>query len=193
VPGELDTVWVHEVWSSRAAADGAVDPGSDEVQAVLALLDGTPEVLETVIEGGLGPRAVQPPAQRRGHTLLNLLEAEDLAPRHGLEAMGETRVPRAALGAERTGIAHYRQRPGRQPFGHRHEAAEEIYVVLGGSGRVKLDDEVVELHPLDALRVAPGTTRQFEAGPEGMEYLAFGPHLAGESEVLPGWWEDEKG
>ena len=60
--------------------------------------------------------------------------------------------------------------------------------MLSGSGRVKLDDDIVELAPLDALRVAPAVTRQFEAGPDGMDFLAFGRRHAGDGEVIPGWW-----
>jgi quinol monooxygenase YgiN/mannose-6-phosphate isomerase-like protein (cupin superfamily) len=189
-PADPELVRVVEVWTSAAAAADALDAGSDEVQAVMALLDGSPQMTEGAVQGGLGPRTLQAPSQRRGYTLRHLLDAEDLAPRFGLSEMGETRVPRKEIGAERTGLSHYRQKPGRQPFGHQHRFAEEVYVVLAGNGRVKLDDDVVELAPLDVLRVAPATIRQFEAGPEGMEYLAFGPHAEGEAEMLPGWWAD---
>ena len=80
----------------------------------------------------------------------------------------EARFAQDDLDAERTGVSHHRLKPGkRQPFGHKHEQAEEIYVVLGGSGRIKLDDEVIEVEPLDAIRVAPDVTRAFEAGPGG--------------------------
>jgi quercetin dioxygenase-like cupin family protein len=62
--------------------------------------------------------------------------------------------------------------------------------VLSGSGRVKLDGEIVELQPLDALRVSPPVTRQFEAGPDGLELLAFGPRHEGDSELINDWWTD---
>ena len=62
-------------------------------------------------------------------------------------------------------------------------------MVLSGSGRAKLDDEVIELRALDALRIAPATARALEAGPSGMEVLAFGPRAPGDAEMLPGWWE----
>ena len=78
----------------------------------------------------------------------------------------------------------------RQPFGHRHDAAEEIYVVLAGSGRAKLDEDIVEIERLDAIRVAPGVTRAFEAGSDGIELLAFGPRRDGDGELIPGWWTD---
>jgi mannose-6-phosphate isomerase-like protein (cupin superfamily) len=65
-----------------------------------------------------------------------------------------------------------------------------VYVVLAGSGRVKLDEDIVEVTRLDAIRVAPEVTRAFEAGPEGIEILAFGPRHEGDGEVIQGWWSD---
>jgi mannose-6-phosphate isomerase-like protein (cupin superfamily) len=76
-------------------------------------------------------------------------------------------------------------KPGkRHAFAHRHQEAEEVYVVLSGSGRVKLDDEIVEVGPMDAIRVAPAVTRAFEAGPEGLELLVFGPRHEGDAEIV---------
>jgi len=123
------------------------------------------------------------------YTLKNLTEIEDSAAKSGVGETQEARFANEALDAEDTGLSHHRVRPGkRQGFAHRHESAEEVYVVLTGSGRVKLDDDIVEIESLDALRVAPGVTRQFEAGPEGLEMVAFGPRHEGDGEVLPGWW-----
>jgi mannose-6-phosphate isomerase-like protein (cupin superfamily) len=125
------------------------------------------------------------------YTKANLLEVDDVAAAHGFGEAHEARFARGALDAQDTGLAHFRLRAGkRQPFAHRHGAAEEIYVVLSGSGRVRLDDDIVELGPLDAVRVAPGVTRRFEAGPHGMEFLAVGPHREGDGEVVQGFWED---
>ncbi len=125
------------------------------------------------------------------YTHRNLTEVKDSAPDFGLEADGEARFAKDDLNGEETGVSHHRVRPGRrQPFGHRHEEAEEIYVVLAGSGRMKLDEEIIELEPLDAVRVAPQVTRAFEAGPEGIEVLAFGPRCDGDGELIPGWWSD---
>ena len=82
-------------------------------------------------------------------------------------------------------------KPGqREAFAHRHRAAEEIYVVLAGSGRVKLDAELVELAPLDAVRVSPGVARSFEAGPGGLEVLIFGPHVASDGELVEDFWAE---
>lgn len=125
------------------------------------------------------------------HTIKNLNAVEDVASKYGLGESGEARFAREDLDATQTGLSHQRLRPGkRQQFGHRHDEAEEIYLVLSGSGRVKLDDEIVEIERLDAIRVSPKTTRAFEAGPDGLELVAFGPHKQGDGEILPGWWTD---
>jgi mannose-6-phosphate isomerase-like protein (cupin superfamily) len=76
----------------------------------------------------------------------------------------------------------------RQGFGHKHDKAEEIYVVLSGSGRAKLDDDVIDLGTMDAIRVAPNVTRAFEAGSEGLELLAFGPRHDGDGELVQDFW-----
>ena len=123
------------------------------------------------------------------YTYKKLGEVEDSAPKFGMEELQEARFANDALDVERTGVSLHRLRPGkRQAFGHRHDQAEEVYVVLSGTGRVKLDAEIVELEPLDALRVAPGVMRQFEAGENGLEWLAFGARHDGDGEIVPGWW-----
>lgn len=78
----------------------------------------------------------------------------------------------------------------RPPFGHRHESQEEVYVVLAGTARLRVEDEVVELGPLDAARVSPTAARCLEGGPEGAVVLAFGAPSHGnrDAEMLPGWW-----
>jgi mannose-6-phosphate isomerase-like protein (cupin superfamily) len=122
-------------------------------------------------------------------TKISLLAVDDAAPANGFGDRWEARVAREALGAQDTGVTHFRLRPGRRsPFAHRHREAEEIYVVLSGSGRVKLDDEVFEVRPLDAIRVAPATVRAFEAGEDGLELLAFGPHRAGDGAAVEDPW-----
>jgi mannose-6-phosphate isomerase-like protein (cupin superfamily) len=125
-------------------------------------------------------------------TKVSLASVHDVAPANGFGDRWEARVAREALAAERTGVALFRLRPGkRSPFTHRHTDAEEIYVVLSGSGRVKLDDEIFDVAPLDAVRVAPSTARAFEAGPDGLEFLAFGAHHAGDGEPVEDPWTDE--
>ena len=125
------------------------------------------------------------------YTLKKLTDVEDSAATAGIGEIQEARFANDDLDTEATGVSHHRIHAGkRQAFGHRHENAEEVYVVLAGSGRVKLDDEIVELTKLDALRVEPGVIRQFEAGSEELEMLAFGPRHEGDGEVMPDWWSD---
>jgi mannose-6-phosphate isomerase-like protein (cupin superfamily) len=126
------------------------------------------------------------------YTIKNLRETEDKAPGFGLSEIQEAHFPAGELGAESTGLAFQVIHPGRrQGFAHRHENAEEIYVVLAGSGKIKLDDETVEVGPLDAIRVAPAVTRAFEAGPDGLELIAFGPRHEGDGEIIrEGFWAD---
>jgi mannose-6-phosphate isomerase-like protein (cupin superfamily) len=125
------------------------------------------------------------------YTHKSLTEVKDAAPDFGYGELQEARFAGGAFDAEETGFSHIRVKPGkRQGFAHRHDEAEEVYVVLSGSGRVKLDDDIIELTALDALRVSPGVTRQFEGGPDGIELLAFGPRHEGDGEILPGWWSD---
>ena len=122
----------------------------------------------------------------------NLLQIADLSEQFGIADVGEVRYVREQVGAERTGLTLYRMRPGRRDrFGHRHAAVEELYVCLSGSGRAKVDDELVELAPWDVLRVAPAAVRAFEAGPDGMDLLATGVHVPGDGEMLEDPWTAE--
>ena len=82
-----------------------------------------------------------------GHTQINLTDVEDAALANGLGHRWEARVAREDLDAEQTGLTHFRLRPGkRSPFMHRHKRAEEVYVILSGTGRIKLDDEIFDVH-----------------------------------------------
>jgi mannose-6-phosphate isomerase-like protein (cupin superfamily) len=123
-------------------------------------------------------------------THVNLGDVEDQAPTFGYGEFGEARFARGALDAAATGVSLQRLRPDvRQAFAHRHQSAEEVYVVLSGSGRIRVDDEVVELRPLDAIRIAPEATRQLEAGPEGLEVLAFGTaYELSDAELVRDFW-----
>jgi mannose-6-phosphate isomerase-like protein (cupin superfamily) len=121
----------------------------------------------------------------------NLRDVEDSALKYGFSEAQEARFPRADLEAQQTGVNYLIVKPGqREAFAHRHKQAEEIYVVLAGSGRVKLDDDLVELGPLDCVRVSPGTARRFEADGEGLEVLIFGPHVEGDGETLADFWSE---
>ena len=129
-----------------------------------------------------------------GYTHLNLeRDVEDMAPKFGYAPDLESRFAREPLELTQSGLGFYRIAPGfRLPFGHLHTEQEEVYVVVAGSARMKVGDEVIELGQWDALRVAPGEWRGFEAGPEGAELLAFGaPNTDNkDAELAPGWWED---
>jgi mannose-6-phosphate isomerase-like protein (cupin superfamily) len=126
------------------------------------------------------------------HTHIRLTEVRDSAPEFGLGDDQAARFANGALETEQTGVSHHRLKPGkRQRFGHRHEEAEEVYVVLSGNGRIKLDDEIIQLQPLDAVRIAPHVTRAVEAGRGGIEFIAVGPRHEGDGELIPGWWSDD--
>jgi mannose-6-phosphate isomerase-like protein (cupin superfamily) len=101
------------------------------------------------------------------------------------------RFARAALGSPELGVSRFTYQPGaRMPWGHRHHEQEEVYVVVSGSGRAKLDNEIIELEAWDALRVAPAVIRSFEAGLDGMDVLCIGGRKpAGpDSERHPDFW-----
>jgi mannose-6-phosphate isomerase-like protein (cupin superfamily) len=123
------------------------------------------------------------------HTKKNLRHIDDSAVEYGLSDTQEARFARRDLAAEQTGVTYLTIKPGRrEAFAHRHREAEEVYVVLAGSGRVKLDDHLVDLIELDAVRVGAGTARQLEAGPNGLQVLIFGSHVEGDVEQVPDFW-----
>ena len=102
-------------------------------------------------------------------------------------------MARVPLELEHSGVSYLRLAPGfRIPWGHTHKTQEEVYVLVGGSLRAKLDDEIVELRPFDAVRVHKNTMRGFEAGPDGAEMIAIGaPHTGpGDAQTVDGWWDD---
>ncbi|MDX6508158.1 MAG: hypothetical protein QOG06_2802 [Gaiellaceae bacterium] len=129
-----------------------------------------------------------------GYTKINLKDdVEDQAPNFGLGGKIEARMARVPLELEHSGVSYQRLSPNyRLPFGHTHKTQEEVYVLISGSARAKLGDEVVELRPFDALRVPKETARAFEAGPEGAELIAIGaPNTGpGDAEMVNDWWDD---
>jgi quercetin dioxygenase-like cupin family protein len=128
-----------------------------------------------------------------GYTITNLKDIEDAAEKFGMGPDLETRFARDQLGAERLALSYQRLAPGfRMPFGHKHETQEELYVVIGGGGRVKLDDEVLDVRQWDVVRVAKETMRAFEAGPDGLAFLAIGTPKTGpgDADMTQGWWTD---
>jgi mannose-6-phosphate isomerase-like protein (cupin superfamily) len=126
------------------------------------------------------------------YTKTNLRDVENMAPKFDMPEEMEARFARRAVGGETLGLSLFTLAPNfRIPFGHKHETQEEVYVVVRGSGRVKVGDEVVELAQWDAIRFAKNTMRDMEAGPDGIEYVAFGAgEDANEVEMAPGWWSD---
>jgi uncharacterized cupin superfamily protein len=128
------------------------------------------------------------------YTKLNLKrDVEDQAPKFGYSPGVESRFARGPLGLERIGVSNFKVSPGfRMPFGHSHTEQEEVYLVVSGAARVKLDDDVVELAEWDAVRIPPGVTRAFEGGPDGAEIVAFGgPSTDGRDfEMDQDFWKD---
>ena len=119
------------------------------------------------------------------YTIKNLREVEDSAQEGGLSDFIEARFAHEELGSERSGISYQVMKAGqRQPFAHKHGEMEEIYVVVSGTGRVKLDDMVEEVGPFDAIRIAPSVVRAFEAGDDDLVLLVFSPRAKGDAEVV---------
>ena len=135
-------------------------------------------------------------AQRRlpvvaNFTVKNLKEVEDSAANRGPDV--EARFGRKHLDSQHLGVSYFRYGPGyKSPVGHRHREQEEAYVIVGGSGRMRLDDEIVELREWDAIRVAPDVVRAFEAGPDGLELIAIGSDRpeGGDGERVDDFWPD---
>lgn len=123
-------------------------------------------------------------------TIKNLrADIVDRAPDFGNAPDFEVRFARDPLGCERSGLSFQRLAAGaRHPYPHRHGEAEEVYVVVAGAGRLLLDGVPHAVRQWDAIRVSPETVRAFEAGPDGIEFLAFGPHGVADAEVMPVEW-----
>ena len=106
----------------------------------------------------------------------------------------EFRAATRMLELEHSGLTYQYIPPGyRFPYGHTHKTQEEVYLVVRGNGRMKLDEEIIELRDWDAVRVPPGTWRGYEAGPDGLELLVIGAPSLGETprddvEGRRDWW-----
>jgi quercetin dioxygenase-like cupin family protein len=125
------------------------------------------------------------------YTIKNLKDVEDSAGDRAPDI--EARFGRKHLDSEHLGVSYFRYAPGfHSTGGHSHREQEEAYVVVGGSGRIKLDDEVVDLHRWDVVRVAPHVVRGFEGGPEGLEIVAVGSDRpeGGDGVRVDDWWTD---
>jgi mannose-6-phosphate isomerase-like protein (cupin superfamily) len=107
------------------------------------------------------------------YAIVNLLEQDDTV--QGRVPGMEGRFSRSAVGARDVGVSHWRYAPNtRNPVSHHHREQEETYVVVSGSGRVRLDDEIRDLRQWDVVRIAPVVVRAFESGPDGLELIAVG-------------------
>ena len=128
------------------------------------------------------------------YTKTNLRAVENQAPKFGMPDELEARFARTALDAETLGLSLMTLAPGfRLPFGHKHATQEEVYVVVRGSARVKVEDEIVDVAAWEAIRIDKDTMRAVEAGPDGVEYLAFGAgDDPSEVEMVEGWWSDRR-
>jgi uncharacterized cupin superfamily protein len=126
----------------------------------------------------------------------NIKEQEDLGPRFDGAPDLEFRAVTKALGLEQSALSYQHVPPGyRFPYGHTHVTQEEVYVVVAGGGRMKVDDEIFELAQWDAVRVPAGSWRGYEAGPDGLEILVVGaPNLGddprGDVDGRRDWWAD---
>lgn len=129
-----------------------------------------------------------------GYTKLNLVEdVENSAEKFGMGDVLAAHFVRDDLEAKQFGLSLQRLKPSqRMPFGHHHVEQEEVYVVVGGSGRLKVGDEILDVAQWDAVRVAPEVMRAFEAGPDGLEVVAFGAPATGlqDAQQEMGWWTD---
>ena len=129
-----------------------------------------------------------------GFTKVNLKnDVDDQAPNFGLSPHIEARMARVPLEMEHSGISYQRIAPNfRIPFAHKHKNQEEVYVIVSGSVRMKVEDEILELKQWDAVRVHKDTMRSFEGGPEGAEVIAIGaPNTGpGDAEMVNDWWSD---
>jgi mannose-6-phosphate isomerase-like protein (cupin superfamily) len=102
-------------------------------------------------------------------------------------------MARDDIHSEHVGMSRFTLEPGvRAPYGHHHSVQEEVYVITSGSGRFKLDDEIVDVAQWDVIRVAPAVVRAMEAGPDGMEFVVAGSDRpeGGDGEIVAGWWSD---
>jgi mannose-6-phosphate isomerase-like protein (cupin superfamily)/ABC-type transporter Mla MlaB component len=125
------------------------------------------------------------------YTLTNLTEVDDAAVKGSFSEHQEARFANEDLDLESLGVSYQIVKPGKHhAFGHRHKQAEEVYVVLGGSGKIHLDDEEVPVKRLDAIRVAPEVTRGFEADSDELELLVFSQKTPGDAEIVEGFFDE---
>jgi mannose-6-phosphate isomerase-like protein (cupin superfamily) len=129
-----------------------------------------------------------------GYTVRNLKEVENQGPKLGMDENDlQLRMAKDPLECNGCGLSYMKLGPGwRAPFGHTHKTQEEIYILVNGSARMKVEDEVIDLKPFTAVRVSPEAMRGYEGGAEGAELLVIGTPKTGggDAETVPGWWGD---
>jgi quinol monooxygenase YgiN len=183
-----ETIRICETWASQEQSDAALNLREvrEHAAQVMALLSRAPDVVACEPRGGA--RVVR---SSKGATAFAILDAADLSKdsellaRYGLQDVGEARYVREQLAPKQIGLTLCRRLPNRrQGWAHRHSVVEEIYVTLNGSGRILVDEQSIDLAPLVAVRIAPASVRGLEAGPDGLEVLAFGSHSPGDGEMV---------
>jgi mannose-6-phosphate isomerase-like protein (cupin superfamily) len=125
------------------------------------------------------------------YTKINFADIEDSASGRGFDI--EARLARKQIQSEHLGVSQFSYGSGVRPsYGHRHREQEEVYVITGGGGRVRLDDEIMDVKRGDVIRVAPQVVRAFEAGPSGLEMIAIGSDRPedGDGEMVHDFWTD---
>ena len=126
------------------------------------------------------------------YSIKNLQDVDNSAPEGAGDNL-EARFGRKHLDSDHLGVSYFRYGAGfKAPYGHRHREQEEAYVVVGGSGRIRLDDDVLDLKRWDVVRVAAQVVRGFEGGPDGLEIIAIGADRpeGGDGELVKDWWTD---
>jgi quercetin dioxygenase-like cupin family protein len=125
------------------------------------------------------------------YAIVNLLDVEDSV--QGRLPGLEGRFARKHLDSRDLGVSHFRYAPNLRGSGHQHREQEEAYVVVDGSGRARVGDEIHELRQWDVLRVAPEVVRAFESGPDGLTLIAIGGPKpeGGDGSASDSPWPDE--
>jgi quercetin dioxygenase-like cupin family protein len=148
---------------------------------------GVSEEREITRHESIGTRLAAP-----GWTLVRIDEVENVAAKRDPSGSRDIRFPAGKLGLSQIGLSRQVLAPGtRLPFGHRHSHAEEVLYVLSGSGRARLNEELVEIKAGDVIRLGPEVMRGYEAGDDGIEVLIFGQNMdEDESHLDREWWSD---
>jgi mannose-6-phosphate isomerase-like protein (cupin superfamily) len=127
------------------------------------------------------------------YAVVKTSEVPDQGPNLGLAPELEIRFLRNDLGCEDCGVSYARLAPNwRMPHGHKHKRQEEIYLLISGSARMKLGEDIVELEPWTAVRVPSDTMRAIESGSNGAEFVIVGAPNTGPGDAIneTDWWSD---